>query len=117
MKPRHLLLFFAIASLACAADLKLTDGRTFKDYRILSPTPTTVVVRHAGGAAKIPKQLLPADVLKSFPIDEEAAAVEAEQNAKGKALYEAQAKALLEQRAKEHAARLEKNKPVADAVE
>ncbi len=99
---KTLLLFIAITSIAVAADLKLTDGRTFRDYRISGETPTTVMIRHAGGAVKVDKSKLPAEVLAQHPIDTAAAAAEAEETAKGKAVYEAQARAVAEKKARDH---------------
>ncbi len=87
---RYLLLFiYLFGGLALAADLKLSDGRTFTDFQIVSQTPMTVMVRHAKGAAKVQKNLLPPDVLAKYPIDEKGAIAEAEDNAKGKAIYQA----------------------------
>lgn len=102
-------LLLAAAGLASAADLQLRDGRTLKDYRVMSETPTTVTIRHAGGAVKLEKKQLPDDVLKLYPIDEAAAQREASEIAEGRAAYAAQVRAREEQLAREHAARAEKN--------
>jgi hypothetical protein len=67
-----------------SADLRLTNGREFKNYRIMSETATTVTVFYEDGAAKVEKSLLPPDVRSAHPIDEKAAAAEAEANAKGR---------------------------------
>lgn len=71
------LVFASVASIACGADLTLTDGRVFRDYRIVSQTASTVMIRYAKGAAKVEKQLLPPEILSQYPIDQEAVAAEA----------------------------------------
>lgn len=80
MKPQ-LLLFLVGISLSHAAEtssaLKLTDGRVFNDWKILSETPSSVVLKHQSGMTKIGKQLLPPDVLAAHPIDAEGAKKEA----------------------------------------
>jgi len=98
-------LFCAVITIAAsAADLKLSDGRILKDYRVTAQTPTRVTVRHAGGMATIEKKLLPSELLKEYPIDAEAAAKEAAEIERGKAAYAEQARAAEEKRAAEHAA-------------
>jgi hypothetical protein len=57
--------------------LKLTDGRVFTAWQILSETPTTVFLKFKGGAASVRKTLLPPDVLALHPINEAAANAEA----------------------------------------
>lgn len=48
--------------------LELSDGRVFEAWSVIRQTDDTVTIRHAKGAAKIPKELLPADVLVHYPI-------------------------------------------------
>ena len=74
------LLAFAAALPASAADLTLTDGRTFHDATIVSQTPRKVVIKHTDGLSGVEKTLLPADLSARYPIDE-AAALEAERQA------------------------------------
>ena len=90
--------------MASAAVLTLTDGREFKDYRIISQTPTTVVVRYATGAIKVEKKLLPADVQGKYPIDAAGATAEAAEIVKGKTEYEAKVAEEKARQAKEGAA-------------
>jgi hypothetical protein len=97
--------FVAIAVAALGADLKLTDGRVFEDYRITTQTPTTVTVRHAGGMARIEKKLLPPEVLEAYPVDEAAAPAEAAEIAKGRAVWEAQRRAPSEKPAEDNEGR------------
>lgn len=56
--------------------LKLTDGRTFNDWRIVDESPEYVTIRHKGGASKVSKKLLPEPVRSAYPIDKEAAAAQ-----------------------------------------
>lgn len=84
------LLAFLFATAAMAVDLKLKDGRTLVDFQVAGQTATTVTVRYKGGMAKVEKALLPAELLAQYPVDEAGAAAEAEENAKGKAAYDAQ---------------------------
>lgn len=86
-------LLCAIASIACAADVKLTDGRVLTGYQVTAQTATTVTIKHSSGIVKVAKTLLPPDVREKYPIDEKAAAAEAAEIARGKEAYEAQAKA------------------------
>lgn len=91
MKTILLALVFTTTA-ALAADLTLKNGTTYKDYQVLSETATTVTIKHKSGGAKIEKKVLPPDLLAQYPIDEAGAAAEAEDNAKGKAVYDAQRK-------------------------
>jgi len=77
-----LLIFAALAMpvLALAADLLLSDGRSFKDATIMSQTPRTVTVKHANGLSSVAKELLPPDLKALYPVDETAAR-EAERHA------------------------------------
>ena len=75
-----LLLALALAAGAAAADLPLADGRVLKDATIVSQTPRTVIVKHAGGLGSIAKGLLPAELQVRYPLDE-AAAREADERA------------------------------------
>lgn len=78
----QLFLFLTGLSFASAADvassLQLTDGRVFADWKILSETPSSLVLKHKNGIAKVGKNLLPPDVLAAHPIDPEGAKREAE---------------------------------------
>lgn len=56
--------------------LKLTDGRTFTDWRITDESPEYVTIRHKGGAAKVSKKVLPEPIRSEYPIDKEAAAAQ-----------------------------------------
>lgn len=103
-----IVLFLALATAVSAADLALSDGRVFKDFRVVSQTAMTVLVRHAGGLAKVDKKLLPAEVLARYPIDEKGAAEEAAANARGKAEYEEQLKRAAEQARAEQKTKSEK---------
>jgi hypothetical protein len=71
----------ALASMAIpaafSADIVLTDKQVFTDATIQSQTPRTVIIRHAGGLASVPKKLLPRELQAQYPLDE-AAAQEAE---------------------------------------
>jgi hypothetical protein len=78
MKTVHAFLLLFLALPVAAADLELSDGRIFKDFRIISQTHSTVMVRHARGMAKVDKALLPPSLQDRYPIDREAAASEEE---------------------------------------
>lgn len=60
----------------CGADLQLADGRVLKDWKVMNASAGFLTIRHSGGAVKVPKELLPPEVLAKFPIN--AAAIEAE---------------------------------------
>lgn len=59
-----------------AETLTLADGRTFQNAVVLSQSPRTVIVRHAGGLASIEKTKLPAALRERYPVDEAAALLE-----------------------------------------
>jgi len=67
-----LLIFAALTMpvLAFAADILLSDGRSFKDATIMSQTPRTVTVKHANGLSSVAKELLPPDLKAQYPVDE-----------------------------------------------
>ncbi len=92
MNLRKLLVLslLTLASSVFGDDLTLSDGRVLTDYRILSETATTVMIRHKKGLSKVEKRLLPANVLGKHPIDLAGAATEAAEVARGKAEYAAQ---------------------------
>src|SRR4051812_4515358 len=48
--------------------LELSDGRTFEAWSVIRQTDDTITIRHAKGAAKIAKELLPPEVLAHYPI-------------------------------------------------
>lgn len=73
---KFVLLLLSIATSLHAADLKLTDGRVLKDWSFLSQTASSVFVKHAGGATKVAKKLLPSEILAKYPIDVESVARE-----------------------------------------
>jgi hypothetical protein len=68
-----LLVATALSAFAAAADLALADGRVLKDAAIISQTPRTVIVRHAGGLSSAAKELLPPELRARYPFDETAA--------------------------------------------
>lgn len=68
-----MLVLFAVVAAARADDITLTDGRAFKDAKVLSQTPTHVTIRHAAGMNQISKAVLPDDLRAKYPIDQEAA--------------------------------------------
>jgi hypothetical protein len=78
---------FALAAFGAdskPAILKLSDGRTFSAWAIMSQTASAVVVKHKGGIVKIDKKLLPPDVLSLYPINEAKAEAEAAALARAK---------------------------------
>lgn len=109
---KRLLPIFLAASLfsavAAAADLTLTDGRTFAEYRVVSQTAARVTIRHQGGMSVVEKSLLPPELLAAYPIDKEAAVAEAAKIDEGKRLYEEQRAAVAAERAASSAARDER---------
>jgi len=54
-------------------EVKLTDGRTYKDVVFVSESPMRITVRHSGGLAQLEKKKLPATLLAQYPADEAAA--------------------------------------------
>ncbi|HET7536478.1 MAG TPA: hypothetical protein VFJ90_08495 [Candidatus Didemnitutus sp.] len=68
-----------VATAAQADTLVLTNGRTYNDARIVSASPLTVTVRHAGGFIQVDKVLLPEALRAQYPIDSAAAAAIAQQ--------------------------------------
>jgi hypothetical protein len=89
----------AFAATLPAAELTLTDGRTFHDATIVSQTPRKVVIKHIDGLSGIEKTLLPAELSARYPLDE-AAALEAErQSAAARARADAYHKAEAERAA------------------
>ena len=97
MKAYLVILGLLLAWGSCAAaDLTLTDGRTFRDASVMSQTPLTVVIKHAEGLSSVPKTALPPEFAVRYPIDE-AAAREAEAQAivaraKAQEFHQAEAK-------------------------
>ena len=79
-----------------AADLTLRDGRTLRDYRILSQSAGTVTVRHAAGLAKIDKAQLPPELAAQYPADPDAIAAERRANERARAEHAAQVAAARE---------------------
>jgi hypothetical protein len=74
MKASLLALGFLLTGLsAFAANVTLTDGRTFHDATIVSQTPRKVVIKHTDGLSGVEKTLLPAELSARYPIDEAAA--------------------------------------------
>jgi hypothetical protein len=100
-----------------AADLKLKDGREFKDYTIVAETATTITIRAGRAVVKVSKTLLPPDLLAKHPIDEAGAAAEAEENAKGKAVYDAQVRAAAEEAKANQARKAESDQKRAEQKE
>lgn len=89
-----------------AEPLKLGDGRQLPEWSIVAQTPGTVTVKYRGGVAKVPKPLLPADLLAKYPVEEEAAKVEAAENAEAARAYQEQVAAIEAKKEREHAERL-----------
>ena len=85
-----------ISSALSAADLALRDGRTLRDYRILSQSPGTVTVRHAAGLAKVDKAQLPPELAAQYPVDPAAVASERQANERARAEHAAQVAAARE---------------------
>ncbi len=85
-----------ICSALSAADLTLRDGRTLRDYSILSQSPGTVTVRHAAGLAKIDKAQLPPELAAQYPADPDAIAAERRANERARAEHAAQVAAARE---------------------
>jgi hypothetical protein len=79
-----------------AADLTLRDGRTLRDYRILSQSPSTVTVRHAAGLAKVDKAQLPDELAAQYPVDPAAVVAEQQANECARAEHAAQVAAARE---------------------
>ncbi|ATC65372.1 hypothetical protein CMV30_16265 [Nibricoccus aquaticus] len=79
---KHQLIFVAamMFSSTFAAEISLTDGRSFSNASIVSETPLTVVIKHTGGLTSVSKQQLPADLQRQHPINE-AAAIDSEKKA------------------------------------
>jgi hypothetical protein len=48
-------------------EITLKDGRMFKNAKIISQTPATVMIQYPGGGVNIPKSLLPNKLLTQFP--------------------------------------------------
>ncbi len=84
-----LLAFASTPAVASAADVTLTDGRTFHDATIVSQTPRKVVIKHARGLSGIEKTLLPADLRAAYPFDEAAARAAERQAAEARARADA----------------------------
>ena len=85
-----------ICSALSAADLTLRDGRTLRDYRILSQSPGTVTVRHSAGLAKVDKAQLPPELAAQYPVDSVAVAAEQAANERARAEHAAQVAAARE---------------------
>jgi hypothetical protein len=71
--PLLLVSALMLAAVASAADITLVDGRVLHQASIVSQTPRTVFVRHAGGLSSVAKEQLPAELLARYPVDEVAA--------------------------------------------
>lgn len=75
MKAIQLFIALCAATVAAfAEDIALTDGRTLKDAKILSQSPTHVTVKHLEGIAQVSKKVLPEALRTKYPVDEAAAA-------------------------------------------
>lgn len=84
-------------------NITLSDGRKFTDVAVVSDTATTITLRHDGTVEKIEKTLLPAYILRRWPIDEAQVAKDkkaAEQKAQVEALLAEKKKKSAESRAK-----------------
>jgi hypothetical protein len=103
---------FVMASPASGAELVLKDGRVFKEWKVMSVSAGYLTIRHADGAARVAKELLPPELLAKFPVD--AAALEAEKREieRGRRIAEEQRLATA---AREEAAREERAKRYAAA--
>lgn len=64
------------------AEVKLQDGRVLQRARVNRTDAGTVTFLHAQGIAKVDRRLLPAELAEVFPFDPDAAAAEAEKNAR-----------------------------------
>jgi len=58
----------AFAAAPSEEPLELSDGRVFEGWSVIRQTNDTLTIRHAKGAAKIAKELLPPEVLAKYPI-------------------------------------------------
>ncbi len=65
-----------LAAGATAETIRLADGRTFEQARVVSASPGRVCIRHAGGLTQVERGLLPADLAERYPADEQAVAAE-----------------------------------------
>jgi hypothetical protein len=73
VKTSFILVAATMFSSSFAADIVLTDKRTFKDATIVSQSPRKVVIKHVDGLTSVDKQQLPEDLQSRYPIDEAAA--------------------------------------------
>ncbi len=73
------MLVLAVVAQLGAADLTLTDGRTYKNWTFLRQTPYTISLRCDKGIATVSKRLLPPELAVQYPIDEAAAEQERQQ--------------------------------------
>lgn len=80
MKPLWFILVAAMAFNSFAADISLKDGRLLKDATVTSQTPRKVTIKHDGGLTSIAKELLPAELLAQFPVNESTAQAEDEKS-------------------------------------
>jgi hypothetical protein len=101
--------------------LKLTDGRVFTEWRIMSETATHVFLKHRGGGVKVAKQLLPAELRAAYPIDEAKAKAEAAALAESERVGKQRKAEVEAERIKQHQALAAKSaarsRAVGDAVE
>lgn len=77
----NLLCFLALSSLLIADDLKLSDGRVLKDYRILSKSASDVMVKHEGGVENVAYSKLPQKLQDELGYDPKQASQKQEQSA------------------------------------
>jgi hypothetical protein len=114
---RFMLVLFAAVAAAFAqestpvklGEVKMSDGRVYKDVVFVSESPTRITVRHEGGLAQLDKKKLPDALKAKYPADEAAAEREriereqrriaaAQEYERTRPQREAQTKALREQR-------------------
>ena len=67
--PIALVFALAIAALASAADITLTDGRTLRDAVVVSASAGRVCIRHPGGFVQVEKRLLTGELAERYPAD------------------------------------------------
>lgn len=115
MRALPLALLAALCLSASAADIALSDGRIFREAKIVSQSPTTVTIRHAAGFDQVPKAKLPPDLAAQYPSDDAAASLEAAA-AEKRAAATAAAQAAKAERIRASAARAPQPKPPAPAA-
>jgi hypothetical protein len=78
MKPAPVALALALlfSAVAHADTIKLTDGRTLTEAKVISASAGRVCIRHSGGLVQVEKTLLPPELAERYPADPQAVAAE-----------------------------------------